>query len=517
MSSASLRVPLLIATSSAALALSFPPFSFWPAAYVFAAPLLYLSRRVDGFRAAAASFAAGLLGYGVILYWIFPTVAAHTGSRVQAALALLLLAAYPSAYLAAFVGLSGLISAKLSSRRSPAAVIAAIVAVPSLWVSLEYVRSLAFTGFSWAIAGYSQWNFLPALWVAPYAGVFGVSFMIMLANVVVVAWLRGETGAPRKVASVALILWLAAGILIAAVRRNEPVSSSPDETVTVGVIQPNVDQEKKWDFRYFAETKQKISRLVVAASASSPDLVLWPETSLTEILAANSLPPLWMRELSAASRVPNVAGALFEDGGSLYNAAVVINPDGAIAAAHKKTHLVPFGEYVPMRRLLEPHFGVFNNMGDLQKARGHTVLNIGTKKISAIICSENLYGDITRRFAANGAEVFFVITNDAWYGRTPAAFQHFTFNVLRAVENSRWIVQSANTGVSGVISADGRIVVKTPIFEDDSFAVSVPLVGRRTFYTRYGDLFAIICSLFATTAVIASVAVRIRKEGANDK
>ncbi|MDI6756864.1 MAG: apolipoprotein N-acyltransferase [Endomicrobiia bacterium] len=506
-------LPTAIFASAAAIALSFPPFSLWPLAYFFAAPLLYLARRLSALRAATAAFLAGLAGYGVILYWIFPTVVTHAGSRVQAVIALLLLAAYPSAYLAAFVGISGILFKKSSvfGRFGGGLVMAA---TPAAWVALEYVRSVAFTGFPWAIAGYSQWNFSEILWIARFAGVFGVSFMIMLANTVAADVLFAGAGLRHKIAFGFLAAWFMTGACVRVFRAPPSAAALPAQSISVAVIQPNIDQEKKWDVRYFSETKEKISRLVLAVSRRTavarggpPELILWPETSLTEVLSDSSGAPSWMRELSKSSRLPQIVGTHFEDDGKIYNAAVVIAPDGKIASVHKKTHLVPFGEFVPFRRLLEPYFGVFNYIGDTAKGGEHTVLSVGGKKISTVICSENLYGNVTRRFVAKGAEAMLVITNDAWYGMTPAAFQHFTFNVFRAVENSRWIIQSANTGVSGVISSDGRIMKQTSIFEEAWFVASAPLESRRTFYSRVGDLFAIICVVFTLALVVSFVIV----------
>jgi len=522
-----------VVSSAVLLILSFPPFSVWIAAYFFAVPLLVYLMRIypsdNGRKSASiiraaiscAALSGGWLGYGAILYWICPTVIEYTGSVFQGVLSLLLIAGYLSLYMAVFFVFfaSALIILHDEGRKIYQSILLILIP-PFFWVALEYVRSSVFTGFPWAVMGYSQWNFTPALWVARYGGVFAVSFMIILANMVF-AWIffLKKTEPIHRLFSGILIIWLGLGIF-------ETVAGKKSESYTsripVSVIQPSIYQSEKWDPRYYDETKKIIRQLVTESSAKNklshaarkhilPDgsdagddvvvpsgIILWPETSLMDVIKdpnkeGNAL-PLWMKETVMASGCFNIVGALLEEDGKYYNTSLLVSPsDGKIVFVHKKTHLVPFGEFVPFRKFLEPYFGIFGYIGDLTKGNIYTVMDIGGgKKISPIICSENLSGDITRRFVRNGAGAVFVLTNDAWYGKTPAAFQHFTFNVLRAVENDRWVVQSANTGVSGVVSPEGKIIRKTPLFEALWFESEIPLKYDLTFYTKYGDLFAII-------------------------
>jgi len=494
----------VIFLSALLLAVSFPPFNFWPAAYFFLVPILVFVRKfkMNNWRSVfIVSFLSGLFGYGIILYWVFPTVLKYTGSVLQSVVSLFLISAYPSLYLGVWGVAAGFCFTIGDDKQRKSHTLASVLFLVVLWVAFEYIRSFLFTGFPWAIIGYSQWNFRPALWVAAYGGVFAVSFMVVLGNLI---FCKGFNSSSDRALLLIFSLWLIIGCLFTVVKHKKVENSEGELRVTV--IQPSVEQDEKWDERFYEKIKERISQIVVKSSRleNETSVILWPETSLTEIVssATNTLPS-WIELLVKKSGSYHIIGSLYGDiHNDVYNTAIFALPSGELKYIHKKTHLVPFGEFVPFRRYLAPFFGIFNEMGDLQKGTEYTVMELDNKKFSVVICSENLFGDITRKFVKNGAGFLAVITNDAWYDRTPAAFQHFTFNVLRAVENSRWIIQSANTGVSGVISDDGRVIYATGLFEVIHFDYNIPVKRNLTFYTRYGDLFAIMCLVISVGEMI---------------
>jgi len=469
-------------------------------------------------RAARLGFTAGLVAHSAILHWIY-VVTVHYGHAPAAigALAPVALAAYiavfPAALSAAWawLGRFGL---------------ATPFAAAAVWTSLDHLRSFALSGFPWATLGYAQ-HLNPALMsLAAFTGVYGLSFVTVLGGAALAraildlaARRRPGLAVGSALAAVALAhaLGFAAGV------------SHPDEDslqrVRLAVLQGNIDQGAKWSPDRAVEILaiyEDLSRRAVEAGAR---IVVWPETSvpggidvdagLRERLATLA------RETGAAFVVGGVG--LEFDGGSAptryFDSAFLLEPPGLFTDRYDKSHLVPFGEYVPLRDWLGLVF--------VAMARGMATLDVtagpGPRAVSVAwnggaatriragvpICYELLFPDLMRRFAGGGAEMLFAITNDAWYGRTGAPYQFLAITALRAAESRLWTARAANTGVSAIIDARGRVRSRTKIFERDLLVADVPLrpapLGG-SFYTRYGDVFAYACWIIA--AGLAAVAVR---------
>lgn len=505
--------------SGVLLGFSFPNFSFWFLAYFFLVPLFFISERYNYKITFLSGVIAGLIGYTIILYWIYPTVVENTNSVVQGFISIFLLACYLSLYLAIFLVLHKFIFFLLHIP-----ILSPIVS-SALWVSLEYLRTHLFTGFPWAVIGYSQWNNLVVSQISDLTGVYGVSFFVVCVNITIYQLLKNvralkkasaETASTEKiiedtvglrkheVPNIILIFF----VLIYGIVKlfSEPGHYSADTAAShnylkIAVIQPNIDQYKKWDKNYYIEVTKKIKALVIhTAKSFGPEVILWPETAVPDITTSPQIHS-WLKDAVVESSRFNLVGGFFQKEGKVYNSAFLLSPAGEMRYIHKKTHLVPFGEFVPFRKFLEPYFEVFNFMGDLKRGTGYTTMSVNDKRFSALICSENLFPDIVRRFVRNGAKAVVVITNDAWFGRTSAAFQHFTFNVFRAIENRRFVVQSANTGVSGVVSPSGKILKATEIFKDAHFSFDVSLMSEKTFYTEFGDIFANGCFMLSVFTI----------------
>ncbi len=480
----------LIILSGILLGFSFPNFNFWFFAYFFLLPLFYLANKKNYLTTFISGFFSGVLGYSITLYWIYPTVYENTSSVFQSALSLFLISGYLSLYLAAY-----LIAHKYCLSKTPLAdVVILCAASSSVWIALEFARCRLFTGFPWAMLGYSQWNFLPIVQLSEYTGVYGVSFFIVFFNLTVFGIIKKRGGA-AYFNFLPIILLLAFGGVKIASYRSDSKSSLEKKikgSLNLAVIQPNIDQYKKWNPVYQSETLKKIESQILSVSSRKPDLILWPETSIVE----NPMSP-WLRKTIQNSESFNVVGTFWENGGKIYNSAVMFDPKGDIINIHRKTHLVPFGEYVPFRSILERYFDVFNYMGDLNRGDKNTVMSLGDVDFSVVICSENFFGHKVRKFVKNGAGMVMVISNNAWFGKTSAAFHHFTFNVFRAVETRRFFVQSDNIGISGIVSSEGKILHRTSDWKDDFFVEEVHAKSGNTFYVNYGDVFAICCILFS--------------------
>ncbi len=477
---------LYIFLSSLLLVLSFPPFDLEPLAWVAFVPLFVA---LDGSRRRGAFLLGllwGLLFFTGILYWISYAVRTYGGLSLPVSLSInLLLLLYLSLYPALFALL-------IAGRPGP-------LSIPLFWVSLEYLRGHLFTGFPWALLGYSQWRFLHILQIADITGVYGISFIIILFNAGLFLLIARRRYLPFLVAGALVLLALAYGH----VRMGQVREALKDmEVVRVGVVQGNIPQGLKWNEAYRDRTVRIYMEETRNLLEDSPHLVVWPETAIPFYLQTDRVyTPKILSMVREESLLLLTGSPAFEMGKRVryYNSAFLLGREG-ILGRYDKIHLVPFGEYVPLRRVLFFADKLVAGAGDFSPGKGVKLL--GKERFGVVICYEAIFPDLFRRFVRDGAGLMINITNDAWYGRTSAPYQHFSQAVLRAVENRVFLVRSANTGISGVVGPDGRVLVKTGIFERTSFVKEVGLRGSPlTFYTRYGDLFAWLNLLFSLTFI----------------
>jgi apolipoprotein N-acyltransferase len=281
-------------------------------------------------------------------------------------------------------------------------------------------------------------------------------------------------------------------------------------TLRIAVVQGNIEQDKKWDPAYRTAVLDTYRRLTREALAQKPDLVIWPETATPFYFGGNRRddPELTeeLRRFVQSIGVPLLTGSpTYEQRGRRYrlkNSAFLLGTGGSTESVYHKLHLVPFGEYVPLRNSLLFFIDkLVQGSGDFEAGSEHTVTSVrtagtGAVNISTVICYEIVFPDIVRRFVDRGAQVMTTITNDAWFGRTGAPYQHFSMAVFRAVENRVPVARAANTGISGFIDAKGRILEASPVFTEAALVRDLaPSDGAKTFYTRFGDVFAWLCVL----------------------
>jgi apolipoprotein N-acyltransferase len=475
------------------LALSFPYAGIFAAAWIALVPVLFVIGRTDRTRSFLGGLTAGIGGYAGIFYWLYPMLLFNTGSVVQALVCLFLLSAYLGLFIAVWSWLSRIVYEQAPGRGM------FVVITAALWVSLEYLRTYLFTGFPWALLGYSQWNFLPLAQVAEYTGVYGVSFLLVLLSGAVSIALIDKRW-PRVLTAVLAALVLLAGL--GAVRRPQ-LSKNGLPAAKFAVLQPNIDQYKKWDAAFENEILQTYADMSLFAAKTSPDVIVWPETGVPGYLPYSVGLLEWARRVTERTGTYNIIGTPYYAGGTKYfNSTALFSSSGTILAWHMKTHLVPFGEYVPFRKYLAPYFGVLNSLGDFTRSTDATLFISPKASIGATICSENFFGTASRRFAKEGATVLVNQTNDAWFFKTAAAEQHFIMNVFRAIETRKPVVVSGNTGVSGIIDASGTIIRKTPLFKRSVFTADVIPRKGSTFYVRFGDIFAYLCVLLSIFVLV---------------
>jgi apolipoprotein N-acyltransferase len=350
--------------------------------------------------------------------------------------------------------------------------------------------------------------------VAELTGVWGLSLLVMAVN----AALGGLLGLPWRRAAPGLA---AAGGLLglalvfgwsALARHDARAAEAP--AVPVAVIQPSIEQTAKWDPRQQAETLAIYERLTEdAARPPRPAVVVWPETAATIFLRGDPALLGRLAALAAALDTPLLIGSLDRQpgpGGRFLNSAFLLTGQG-IRAKYDKIHLVPFGEYVPLSRLIGFVRSWAEFISDFGAGEARTIFPLSGAPFGTVICYEVIFPDLFRSFVAGGASFMVNITNDAWFGETSGPWQHLGVLPVRAVENRVAIARAANTGVSAFVEPTGRVTLRLPLLERGILRAPVPLRRGITVYTRLGDWFAYLCA--ALSATVAGWALSRRSSG----
>lgn len=487
--------------------------------------LLLGLRGLGAGAAARAAFAAGLAAHAAVFHWIHVvTVTYGQAPAFVGPLAVVLLALYPAAFVAAF-GAGAAVLARAGTGREEGR-LPSPWAPAALWAALDHGRSFLLTGFPWALLGYAQHGNRALLALAPYTGVYGLSFVVALGG----AALADAIDARRQRRPVPRRAWaaLAAIAVLHGAGALDLALESGDEDlprVRVAVAQGNIEQGVKWSPAWAERTIAIYEELTRRAAEQGAQVVAWPETAVPG--SPDAFPELADR-LSGLARETGVAlvvGALGfaerEGRRRFWDSAFAWGPDGQLVIRYDKAHLVPFGEYVPLRGLLGRFVeAVARGSADTDVSAGPGPRafalplpgSVPEMTVGVPICYELLFPDLMRRFAAGGAEALFAITNDAWYGRTGAPYQFLAITELRAAESRLWIARAANTGVSALIDHRGRVREQTEIFERDVRVGEIvlrPAPRGASFYVRHGDWFAMAC--WAATAILLVAARRSRR------
>ncbi len=427
----------------------------------------------------------GIVYFGGTLYWLVGTMRTFGGLPVSLAVVVCgLLVVFLSLYVALFAWLL----ARAFRRFGPQAVWAA----PFLWVGSEYLRSWIGGGFPWVLLGYSQATVPPIAQVASIGGVYLLSFVVALVSAAG-AW----TGLTRKPARWLVSAGVIAGVIAlgvwGAVRVRDGSLARGGSPLRVGLVQGNIAQEDKWDPALAVPILSRYLDLSRRAIAAGAEVVIWPESSTPFFLEENPALAAEIRRLAQQAQTPFVVGSDQIERAQqnrFYNSAFLVGADGQTRAVYRKMHLVPFGEYVPLKQLL-PFVGpLVEAVSDFSPGLEPVLLPIGDRRLSVAICYEVVYPWLVRSFVLGGSELLVTITNDAWYGTTSAAYQHWEQASLRAVEQGRYLVRAANTGVTGIVDPYGRVIASTRLFETEVVTGDVRWNTARTVYATIGDLIA---------------------------
>lgn len=495
--------PLLVCSVSiggALLGVSFPRFDLLPLAWVALVPLLLAIEGADRRRSFLLGWAFGFAYFLVTLYWLSLTMSNYGGMAAPMSILVMLLLV---AYLGLYVGLFAFLTSYLAEGG------AALkwVAVPFIWVGVEYLRGrLLFGGFPWASIAYSQYKWSSFIQVSDITGIYGPAFIIVMANSAIAFFLRTLWGKGSNLErehtfrgaaiylSVTAILFASALIYGSWQLSAAKYPGENPRKLKIALLQGNIDQAVKWNPSYQRETISIYGEMTDKVAQLKPDLIIWPETAA----------PFFFEEGTGLSN--EIAGItrrastylLFgspsikreADGNELFNSAYLLSPDGKSIGRYDKIHLVPFGEYIPLKRMFFFATNFVKEVGEFESGSSRTIMDAGGNKFSALICFEVIFPGLVRQFVNNGARFLVNITNDAWFGKTSAPYQHISMAAFRAVENRVPIVRAANTGISAFIDQYGRIIDPGELFTRQELIKEVAFDGAgQTFYSRYGDIF----------------------------
>jgi len=482
--------------------------SLFPLAWVALVPLLIAVRQAAPRRAFLLGFLAGFTGCFGIYYWIpYCMINYADMSRPLAYLALFLLVLILAGYPALFTWLWAVFQ-----RRSA---LPAVIIGPLLWVSLEYIRTyFPLGGFPWALLGNSQYKFLQSIQVAELGGVYLVSWLVALVNFGIAGVLQKTPAGQRAWKGLVLAAaCFAAAVVYGQVRMKQvDAAFAQKPELKVGIVQGNIDQGEKWNSQLFWASMVRHIELSKDLLREPKDLLIWPEAAVTDYFNL-----AWQDQDQIAKSLSGfdayfLFGAVSKkqtgEQKQYFNSAYMLSPNGEkLLGQYDKIHLVPFGEYVPLKKLLFWVDAIAGgNTGDTDPGDKVLVFDTGSYRIGCVICYEVIFPGLVRKFVKAGAQVMSTVTNDAWFGPTSAPHQHYSTMIFRAVENRVYFIRAANTGISGVCDPCGRTIAQSQIYEVAQLEAGVKRSSLRTLYTRLGDWFALSC-LGLTLAALAFILI----------
>ncbi len=492
--------------SAILVVLAFPPFDIFPLAWVAFVPLLLSLWNKNAKDAFITGYIFGFTYFFGTLYWVYHSINHYGGvSFLSSVCIVVILCCYLGLYAAVF---SSLFSSMLRKTKLPALLIA-----PVIWVVLEFIRSYALSGFPWASIGYSQYKFLPLIQVSDVTGVYGISFLVVAVNaavsdiILLKKRLREMPLFPVSYTVAGFVVLLLAIVISLVYGEWRLGQERRGDVIKASVIQGNIEQDRKWEPLFQNEVLDIYFNLSRRAAESSPQLIVWPETSAPflfgydvknteKLIAFQKGLGSYVLFGSVLVNEKSAAGIL------LTNSAVLLNKKGQRTYVYDKIHLVPFGEYVPLRSILFFINKIVVGIGDYIPGKEYIRAEVEGGSFGTLICYEVIFPGLVRKFYTTGGDFIVNITNDAWFGKTSGPYQHFSMAVFRAIENRKPLIRSANTGISGFIDSNGRVLARTPLFQRLVLTDIIKTDATLTFYTKYGDLFSYLCIVVSLVLLI---------------
>ena len=476
------------AASGLVLSLAFPPAGLWPLAFVAVAPLLWLLRTASPGRGFLLGSAFGVAFFGATLYWIFLFGAlAWTALTVVSALSI------------------GIVGALAPAVLEPGQAFRSVVGIAAVWTIVDWIRGMVpLGGFTWGGLGISQVDDRVLLPLATLTGVWGITFVVVAVNGLVVEVVAGGGAAARRIAAACI----AAGLLLGPVLI--PFATASGGTVDVAVVQVDVrtppgltpEQED------IVVARRNIALHETLAAEPRPDLVLWGEGALDPGATTDPATMDAVRAAIADVGAPTGIGAVIDDpDGRQRTSELILDAGGDVVDRYDKVHLVPFGEYVPWRS--ELNWISATHQIAVDRAPGASVHTVDAPDVAPFgtpICYENSFPELPRDFVRQGATFLVVPVNNASYGFTAASDQHLQMSRMRAVETGRWVVDAAVSGVSAFIDPSGRVTGSTGLFRTEVLRRTITTSTATTAYVRWGDWF-----ILGAVVVLAVLFLRPRR------
>ncbi len=517
----------LACLSGVLLFLCFPRFDLSALAWVALVPLLLALDQKVLSEAFLLSWVTGIVFFTGGFYWIW-TVQAYN------LLDYLLLQVL---YLPQYVSLFGLAFIWIRRRTG----LPQILIAPPLWVTLEYIRShLSFLSLPWLLLAHSQYLHLSLIQITSLTGVYGLTFLIVLINAAigeVICYVRQSSSQsitpwPFQISPLISLIVAIFLVIVTSLYGFFVLSEGiQGEQMTIALVQGNVSNEHRWEGLYRQAILDRYAGMTPRAPQPAPALIIWPETAVPGDVQHDPELQRKVGQVAIDAKTYILVGsaeyAKFTNRSLRskdYNSMVLFSPEGKIEGQYRKMRLVPFGEYVPLRDYVKWPAAIASTMGDSLPGDEYTLFSVGRTTFGVVICWELIFPDLFREFVRRGASFMVIATNESWFGDTAAPYQLLAMSTLRAAENRVAIARDANTGVSAFIDPYGRILKRLKgqeekeLFIDGHLMSELPLSDARTFYTRYGDLFAFVQMGFVTflmglTWITGSVSTVIKASG----
>jgi apolipoprotein N-acyltransferase len=463
---------LIAATSGLLLSVAFPPAGLWPVAFIAVVPLMWLLTATGPRRGFALGLVYGLAFHGATLYWIL-----RFGELAWVAVTIVS---------ALWLGVFGALVPAFLRRERP---VVNVLAIASLWTVLEWLKGMwPLGGFSWGTIGVSQVDNLATVRLGTVAGVWGVTFAVVAVNAALAQFAGGGGGRDVTVGRAGA---LAGAATLAIAPLALPFASADGQPIDIATLQVDVREAEN---QTTVSEDLRVAQLNIAQhrlldQGIPPDLVVWGEGALDPAAAADPAVRELVARVVSELGVPTIVGAVIDDAdGGQHTSVLQLDATGAEVDRYDKTHLVPFGEYIPFRSRLGWIDAIDQVPVDREPGHGTRLLTSpGLPPFSTPICFENSFPAITRSIVDRGAGFVVVPVNNASYGFTAASAQHLQMSQMRAIETGRWYVNAAISGISAFVDTAGRIVASAPLFETDILRHTIRASDERTWYVRLGD------------------------------
>ena len=494
------------------LAVSFPRYGHPAFAWVALVPLItaLFDRQPGrpvflGQRAFLLGLVTGAAYFGGTVYWTGAVVQQFGGLSWPVAV---LVASLLVAYLALFPAVFALGLGWLGWRLGRGAMMLA----PAVWVATELGRTYFWSGFPWVLLGYSQTTVLPVAQIASVVGVFGVSALVALVGAALSYFVVVRSGRSITALGVVAAVMLAVS-LWGSHRMTTGTLDRQGTAVRVGLVQGNIPQDQKWDEAQADNILATYLMMTRAAADQGAQLVIWPESSLPFMFEEDRAGADRIRALVKETGIDLLFGSDQVTHASpplYYNAAFMVLKDGSVSGVYRKMHLVPFGEFVPLKNLLFFVGPLVERAGEFAAGESTVMLRGSHGTISTAICYEIVFPGLVRQAVRQGSQLLTTITNDAWYGQSSAPYQHFLQASMRAIEQGRYLARTANTGISGIVDPYGRVLFHSEIFQRAIIVADVRMIDVRTVYGKIGDACAYACAALVLAAFAAAFRVSPR-------